>query len=235
MTTAQSIITGALTTLGVKAEGQPLPAEYAQQGLTSLNELIDSWAIESLFAWSTTEYTGTANGSTVTIGPTGDVVTPFQPPRIEGAFTRLSNIDYPINLVNYLEFADIRLKSVVGPFPTIGYYDAVGTLFLYPVASGQEIHVSVYQRLSEFATLLTNYSLEPGTRRALRLSLAEELAAEFSVPLNPVTAQLAMRARRMLKRSNHTVPQLGSIADSGYDLYPPGFSGDNYDGAIDPT
>ncbi len=235
MTTALSLVESALSTLNVKKAGQSLDPDDAQLGLDRLNDLLDSWAIESLYAFSTTEYSATVNAATVTIGPTGTIVTPYVPTRIEGAFTRQADIDYPITLVNYLDFADIAMKSTVGPFPQIGYYNGTGTLTLYPVPSSIALHVSVYERLSEFATLLTSYTLRPGVRRALHLSLAEELADPFAVPIRPSTVQLASKARKNLKRSNHFVPQMDTVIESGFNLYPPGFSGDNYDGAIDPT
>jgi hypothetical protein len=234
MTTALTLITSAHSTLGVKADGQPLSAGDAQLGLQRLNDLLDSWAIETLYAFSTTEYTGTATASTVTIGPSGTIVTPYVPTRIEGAFVRDANMDSRIDLVGYQEFADISLKSIVGPFPRVGHYDGTGNLFLYPVPSSAEIHVSVYERLDEFATLTTDYTFRPGVRRALQLSLAEELAADYATELSRTAVNLAFRARRALKRHNHVVPQLGTSFET-INLYPPGFSGDNYDGAIDPT
>jgi hypothetical protein len=235
MTTARTIITSALGNLGVKAEGQQIGADDIQLSLSKLNDLLDSWAIEALYAFSTTEYTGRVTGTTVSIGPTGDVVTPYVPTRIEKVFSRLGNLDRPIELVTYSEFADISLKSNAGPFPATAHYNAAGTLFLYPPASSTEIHVGVYERLAEFATVDTDYTLRPGVRRTLGLSLAEELAPAFGTPVNPALVVLASKARRMLKRSNHVVPQLGDGIKEAWQLYPPGFSGDHYDGAIDPT
>ncbi len=235
MTTARQLIESALSTIGVKESGQSISAADAQLGLTRLNDLLDAWAIETLYALSTVEYSGTANAATVTIGPAGDIVTPYVPGRLENAFVRTGNLDYPIALVTYAEFASINLKTLVGPWPSVGYYDMLGTLFLYPVPSGSEIHVAVYSRLAEFATLNTSYDLQPGTRRALSLSLAEDLADDFGRMLSPTVVTRALRARRVLKRFNHVTPQLETHQTTGFDLYPPGFSGDNYDGAIDPT
>src|SRR3954462_5084842 len=99
MATALALIDSALSMIGVKENGQATSAEDAELGLTRLNDLIDSWAIESMYAPSTTEYTGTASGSTVTIGPAGTIVTPYVPQRLEGAFVRTANIDTPIDLV----------------------------------------------------------------------------------------------------------------------------------------
>jgi hypothetical protein len=236
MTTARTIVESALSIIGVKQAGQSLGPEEAQLGLERLNDMLDAWAIESLYAFSTNEYSGFATASTITIGPTGTIVVPFVPLRLEHAFARFSNIDRQIDLVNYDEFASISLKSVLGPWPRVGYYDDGSGIFsLYPVPSHVEIHVGVYSRLSEFTSLNTDVVLRPGTRRCLQLSLAEDLADDFSRPLPPTLEQRALRARRVLKRSNHVTPQLEGYESAGGSLYPPGFSGDNYDGAIDNT
>jgi hypothetical protein len=231
MTTALYIITSALRTANIVGAGQAIPPESSAVALERLNDLLDSWASESLFAFGTAEYTGTGLGGTVTIGPAGDIVTPYVPIRLEGGFVRSAEMDFRFDLVGYQEYADVSLKSVVGgPYPSVGYYDGAGTLLLYPVPSNAEVHVSAYEHLSEFATLSTDYDLRPGVRRALSLSLAEELAPDYGLPLSQDTRQLAFRARRILKRSNHVTPQLGEPNRSMENLYPPGFSGENYDG-----
>lgn len=232
MTTALTLITDSLSDIGVAGEGQPLSASDAQLGLSRLNDLLDAWAIEDLFAWATTEYTGTA-GDPTTIGPSGDVVTPHVPTRLEGGFIRYGDVDYGFNLISYQEYAAIAMKSQTGPLPQVGYYDSSGTLLLYPVQNGAELHISVLERLSEFATLATNYTFRPGVRRALRLSLNEELAAAFKTPpTTPTAIKLAQTARRILKRSNHVVPQLETYSrniDSSGSLGA-GSGGSNYTG-----
>jgi hypothetical protein len=235
MTTARELVESALSTIGVKQIGQSVDPEIAQLGLTRLNDMLDAWVAESLYSFSTAEYVGRATAASVTLGPTGTIVVPFVPLRLENVFVRVGNLDYPVALVNYEQFAALSLKSLVGPWPSVGYYDGSGTLALYPVPSSVELHAGVYERLSQFASLNTDYALRPGTRRALSLSLAEDLSNDMGRPLDPNVERLALRARRILKRNNHVTPQLGAAYTTGFDLYPPGFSGDNYDGAIDNT
>jgi hypothetical protein len=212
MTTARAIVGGAIRKINAVGEGQPIPPEVAQNCLACLNDMIDAWAIESLFATSIQTYTASVTSQTVTIGPTGDIVVPNVPTRLENVFVRAGNLDFGIDLVTYSQFSDIALKSVTGPWPSKAYYDRAGTLYLYPAGNASEIHVGILQRLSEFATLDTDYAVGQGTRRAMILSLAEEIAPEMSVAVPPNLMQLAFRARRMLKRSNHVVPQLDGIS-----------------------
>jgi hypothetical protein len=231
MTTALTLITDSLSDIGVAGEGQPLSAADAQVSLRRLNDLLDAWAIESLYAWATTEYTGTAT-SPATIGPAGDVVTPYVPTQLEGGFIRENGVDYGFDLVSYQEYSKIAMKSQGGSLPQVGYYDAAGTLLLYPVPGDAELHVSVLERLSEFSTLATNYTFRPGVRRALRLSLNEELTEVFKTPpLSAMAVKLAQAARRILKRSNHVVPQLETYSrDINHDSGMSGGAGTSYTG-----
>jgi hypothetical protein len=60
----------------------------------------------------------------------------------------------------------------------------------------------------EFADLTTDYDLEPGSKRALVYSFAEEVASDFEKQMSPGAQRIARGARRSLKRSHHVTPQL---------------------------
>lgn len=238
MTTARTLITNALRTINVLGDSQPMTAEDGQNCLTRLNDLLSAWKIEHLYSFTTTEYTGTASSSVVTIGPTGNIVVPFTPPTIESGFVRVGNLDYAFQQVDYAAYSGITLKTVASPWPSVGYYDGQGTLYLYPVPSNAEIHIGVASQMSEFATLDTVYILQPGVRRALSLSLAEEIAPEYSTSVSPGAAKLAQQARRSLKRRNHETPTLDvlKVTDSfNSSSYAFGGGGSGiYDGVSDP-
>lgn len=230
MTTARSIISTALETINVLADSQAVDADASAFGLARLNDLLDAWAIESLYAFQTIDYVGTATTSPVTIGPTGDVVTPYVPRRIESGYVRNGGLDHRFEIIDFQAYSDILLKAVTSPWPSAGYYDANGLLYLFPIPSSAELHVGVLERMAEFATLDTDYTFKPGVRRALHLTLAEELGPVFDRDLSPGLLSLAASARRKLKRSNHRVPQMGTRSADKFNLYPPGFSGGSASG-----
>lgn len=234
MTTARYLITSALKTIDVLADSQTIDSDTADLALSRLNDLLDAWAIETMYSFQITEYVGTVGSSPCSVGPTGDIVTPFIPTRIENGFVRSGTLDHRFEMIEYATYADILLKNVGSPWPSAGYYDANGLLYLFPVPLQAEIHIGVLERLGEFATLDTDYTLRPGMRRALAYSLAEELAPDFDRELLPSVIKIAQGARRKLKRSNHRVPQLAPRSADKFNLYPPGFSNsDPFDGVSD--
>ena len=75
-TTAADQINGALRLIGVLAEAEAPSAAMAQDALTALNQMIDSWNTERLSVFSTIDQVFNWPSSTRirTLGPTGDFV-----------------------------------------------------------------------------------------------------------------------------------------------------------------
>ena len=75
-TTAGDQIYAALRLIGQLAEGETPSAETAQDALTALNQMLDSWSIERLSVYTTQdqEFTWPANTISRTLGPTGNFV-----------------------------------------------------------------------------------------------------------------------------------------------------------------
>jgi hypothetical protein len=221
LTTANSIIRQALGKLGIVAPGEAVDAGDASACLISLNTMLDGWAVESLYAYATTTITGTlpANTQTRTIGPTGQLVATPRPVRLEaGCFFTAGGIDYPIETVTEDEFNSIGLKAVSSLGPRWVFYNptlANGVLNFHPRAAQAVIlSLVVQQRISSFASLTTSYTLPPGYERALVLSLAEEVAADYEREVPPTMARNAALARRNIKRTNFVVPQLDVCGSS---------------------
>ena len=61
MTTAGDQINGALRLIGQLAEGETPSAATAQDSLTALNQMIDSWSSERLSIFSTQDQIGRAH------------------------------------------------------------------------------------------------------------------------------------------------------------------------------
>jgi hypothetical protein len=215
VTTANSIIRQALGKLGIAAPGQVVSPGDAQACLQSLNTMLDAWAVESLYAYATQTITGTLPASTATrtIGPTGQLVATPRPVRLEdGCFFTAGGIDYPITTVTEGEYNGIGLKDVASLGPRWVFYRPTlpnGLLSFFPLAApAVTLSLVVQQQISAFATLTTNYTLPPGYERALVFSLSEEVAADYEREVPPTVTRNAAAARRLIKRTNHTVPQL---------------------------
>ena len=208
---AQAIIDRAYSILGYKAAGESLSGEETAYALDVMNSLIDSWNTQSMFMVSVVESVALVSSASATIG-TGLTFDVPRPTMIkEGAFARLNNIDYPIQVVDRATYERIVQKTIKGTFPQCAYYDAAAvtpTVYFYPVpVLPVEVHLPVAVYLSEFELPTTEFSLVPGYRKALEYSLAEELAPGIK-DLSPTVIRMAANARRFIRRTNAVVPML---------------------------
>ena len=107
MTAVRSIITRAVRLLGAVAQGTPLPAGDAADGLTALNSMLEAWNINSLNVYTKNfnAYSLIAGKQIYTVGPTGDIqVAPqLRPTTIDRALLRVlstvPNIELPIKMI----------------------------------------------------------------------------------------------------------------------------------------
>ena len=210
-TTAADQINGALRLIGVLAEAEAPSAAMAQDALTALNQMIDSWNTERLAVFSTIDQIFNWPSSTRirTLGPTGDFVGQ-RPVQLDDAtyFRDAStNVSYGIKMINQEQYDNIAVKTVTSTYPQILWYNATYPdieIYLYPVPSRVlEFHFVSVQPLTQPATLETVLAFPPGYLRAFRYNLACELAPEFGVEPSPQVKRIAMYSKRDIKRINN--------------------------------
>lgn len=222
MTTANAIIRAALGKLGIVAPGESVKPNDAADCLQALNTIVDAWRLERLFAYATQTIDEAVPASTqgLEIGPTGDIVVTARPERFEaGCYYSTGGTDYPLTQINEAQYNEIRVKqiSTVGTLwftynPTL----PEGLIRFWPALSAAAtLHLVVQVQLTAFADLTTDYGLPAGYERALIFTLAEEVAADYEREIPPTVARNAANARRLLKRGNHTVPQLSLCGTPG--------------------
>lgn len=211
--TALDIINRAYTLLGVKAAGESLSADDRQYALDALNALVDSWNTQRLFIVTVQEVVANVSGATATVGSGGTFNT-TRPVDVEnGAFSRVNGIDYSIDWIDRVTYERLTLKTTTSTFPQYAYFDRnlpTATVYFYPVPSAAvEIHLPLQVQLTQFADLITSYTMAPGYQRALEYSLAEELAPGIR-GVDPLITRLAANARRAIRRTNVDVPQMNA-------------------------
>lgn len=214
MTTATEIISEALGAIGMLNAGETASAEDALTCLNILNTMIDAWNLPSLTQYTTQDATATltAGDDDLTIGPAQEISV-TRPARIElGSYVRSGGIDYPLTGLNEAEYNRISLKDVGGHVPRFFYYDVgalTGTIYYWPVPSTScVVHHPVATQFSAFADLVTSYNFPQGYKRAMVFNLALEIAPHFEQPPAVWIDSAARKALRLVKRANHTVPQL---------------------------
>ena len=206
--TAQTIISGALRLLQVASTDVVLTADEANDALESLNQMIDGWSNESLMLYhiQLEQFTCTPGLNPHTIGIGGSFNTSV-PVHIEAATVSVNGVDYPIIQIEYDDYAVIKLKTLQNVYPEYMYFDRnspiLGQIYMYPVPSTASM-INLYSRkaLTQFSSLTANIELPVGYARALKYSLAVELAPEYQVSAGQDVIALAIAAKAGLKRTN---------------------------------
>lgn len=206
------IIKDMLEEIAVLGAGETPSAEDADVCMRAINSVLDAWRLENLMVYDTTMVSAAlpAATSSLAIG-TGLALNTTRPVRLEeGCYITVGTLDFPLEIVDRPKYNDIVLKTLNGPWPTVCCYDAdypSGTVLFWP-RGACTVNLNVATVIPEFTLTSATFALPPGYRRALALTGAEEVATKFERQLSPVTVAKAKAARRAIKRSNVSVPQL---------------------------
>ena len=211
MTTAFDQIKASLRLIGQLAEGEEPSPQAAQDALTAMNQMIDSWNTERLAVFSTQDqvFNWPSDVITRTLGPTGDFVgnrpvliddaTYFRDPQ--------TNVSFGIKLINQQQYDGIAVKTVTSTYPQVMFVNNTfpdTTMTIYPKPTRLlEWHFVSVEELTKPATLTTSLAFPPGYLRAFKYNLACEIANEFGVEPPQTVQRIAMTSKRNLKRINN--------------------------------
>lgn len=207
MTTANDIINRALRSLSVIGQGESADASQAADCLVALNDMISSWANESMMLFQVVQdsFALTPGKKDYTIGEGAYDINAVRPMDILQAFIRLNGADYPVKVISRERYQNIILKTTQSNIPSWLYYDTgfpASTIRLWAVPSmANTLYVDSQKPLAGFATLADTVTLPPGYERALRLNLAVELMPEYQVANAQVVA-MARQSKASIKRTN---------------------------------
>lgn len=196
--------------VGVAASGEALDASQATDGLSSLNDLLDSWSNEELMIPNQVRevFALISGQQTYTMGTGGNFNT-TRPMRIENAWLQVAGttpaLELPISVVTEEEWARIPLKTLQSTYPTTLYAEdtqPLETLNLYPVPSQVNSLVIYSQKPLSAITLDGTISVPKGYLRAMRYNLALELAPEYGKTPPEIVVNIAIQALSDIKRAN---------------------------------
>ena len=212
--TVREILTRAMRTATILGASDVMEGNDAADALLTLNQMMDAWQAERLFAYQIVSRTHalTAGVGTYTIGP-GATINVDRPVRIEWAFTRDSqNYDRPMEIVPDQVYADITLKTQGNNFPNVLYYAPgmpQGTISMWQLPNaGLTLHLGCWVTLSEFADLNASVALPPGYEQAIVLSVAELLSPEYGKEPSASLVRMAARARANIQQNNLPDPRI---------------------------
>jgi len=170
MPTALDIITSAMRKAGVLTKNETPDDDEAQDGLESLNDLLDSWSNESMaiVARTTETYTLTGGDGTYTIGSGADIDT-ARPIEIAAMYITSGTTDYWLTQIDDETYAKITQKSIQSSLPLYFNYDnanPTATIKLWPVpAAANTLNIVSNKPLTKLSALTTSVVLPPGWNR----------------------------------------------------------------------
>lgn len=209
--TALDLIKGAMRLVGVIATGETPSPDEANDGLNTLNDLLETWTTENLSVYGElNESFNTVGGqgspaSPYTIGPSGNFNT-VRPVRIAGAYCTFNGVDFPIDLIGQDEYNLISLKTMQQPIVQKMLYvpeNPLGKILLWPVPSGViPLVMSTDRILTSVATLSTVIIYPPGYYIAMKHALAIMLAPDYGATPSVEVTTIATVTKANIKRAN---------------------------------
>ncbi len=217
MASASDIIRRSLRLIGAIAGGETPSSTEQADALEALNAMLDSWRTESLAVYALRDETLSLTGAaSYTIGTGGDLNT-TRPVKIESAYERVSDTDYPVKIASAIAWYGLAAKSTTSDVAEWLYYEPsypLGTLYLYPKATTGVLHLVTWVPLTAFAAA-DSVALPPGYQDAITYHLALRLAPEYGRPVTPELAALARAAKDNVQRVNFRPPLMSTGIEEG--------------------
>ncbi len=215
MTTVAAVLDFALKDAGVLGEGETATAEMYADTFATLNQMLALWQVERLYVYGMVENSFAPSGAvSYTVGTGGDL-NMARPDSITSAFWRLNSLDYPLRMISTFEEYETLCQKTQAGEPCLAFYQPsypLGTLYVYPQPSTGTIHVISKVQFPTLATTASTITLPPEYIMPIRFSLAEYICLMSDLNIKPTLARMAFNARKVLRRNNVRIPELGMPA-----------------------
>ena len=224
---ALDLIKSSLRLINAIAIGETPTGQEATDSLRVLNNLLETWSTENLTVYTQESLTFpfVPGQGSYTIGPGGDWVA-TRPVNIEIARTTYQGVNFPLERIDEGWYNLIALPQQQSQIPVWYKYDAdfpLGIVTLWPVPNvASTITLTVNKQFAEVPSTATVLSFPPGYERALRYSLAVDLAPEYQVVVSDLVVAQARASKAAIKRANNKSPMSRSdealLGDQCYSL-----------------
>lgn len=225
--TGTTLITDALTEIGVLAEGEAASAAMVDLGLARLNQLIDRWKTQNLAIPLIQRVTKALTNGTAsyTIG-TGGNIDVERPELIQAAgivdTTQSPQVEYPLgDVLTVDEYAKIPLKTLSTSWVERIYYEPtfpLGRIYVFPIPNVSTLTLALYLGVPiAVFDKSTTVTVKPAVEAALLYNLALALCRPFGKPVTPDLMNDAAQSLGDMKRSNI---RLVDLASDAADIWP---------------
>lgn len=188
MTSAITLIKGAMRDAGILTKTESPSADETQDALEALNQMVGMWSnftgLINALVWENFTISGGVGEYTIGSGATFNTV---RPNVITSAFVRQTGgYDRPLQIISDAAYSDIPDKTFTG-MPTLLSYDGgvpTGKIRLFFVPdTTYTLHIQSEKPFTSFPNLATDVSLPPGWDFGLRKNLAKTLCGEYGIPV----------------------------------------------------
>lgn len=230
-TTAGVLVRSSLRLIGAIATGETATADETNDGLSSLNDLLEVLSTQNLAVYgAAVEVFATVAGQALyTIGPTGNWAT-NRPVRIAGdAICTFNGVDFPVTPMGQGEYDAIGLKTQQQPIVEKFLYvnaNPLGLITLWPVPSGiVNITLNTDRVLTAVTDVNTAMIFPPGYLLMMRHMLGILMAPDYGITVTPEISGIATTTLAAIKRANKVKRQStfdGALVDSGPTIWQTG-------------
>lgn len=208
-----TLIKDALTMLMVYSPDINLTADEEQSALRALNALMDSLANENLTINAVIKENFTLIGGQQAYAwmlgsPDFNSARPIS---IKACTVSISgqngNTDMPVAIIQYDDYAAIKLKTLQTNYPQYVYLDGAwpaNNALFYPVPSSAiPCSMYSYKPIGTFIDTSTTIDLPPGYYRMLVALLAVELAPSYQLEASQNMITIGLTAKKNIMRTNY--------------------------------
>lgn len=212
-TNVTKLVRTALRKVGAIPAGTQLKPQELADGRDELRRMLDTWRLESLMIYVTALRSFDLQPGRVayTYGVGGNFDAP-RPVVVESAtIINSAGGRQPLELMSADEYTRISYRGETGA-PSRFYYQPtfpMGEVRFDRVPDDPTVELGVREELLDLPTSSTaDFDLPPGYEDAIVFNLGLRLAGEFDVTPGNEVMGLAASFKTLIKRGNHTVPQL---------------------------
>lgn len=226
---AADFIKSALRLVGALASGENPSASEMTDAQQVLNDMLDAWSAErtSIFVvpritldQNQVPLTLAANKQTYLLGNAteNEDFLLARPPKLERvsilySASQSTPVELGMDMLDDVEWQAIANKSTPSLLPQVCYVETGFpdmSLNFWPIPTqANPVVLYLWSALQQFSDLETQFSFPPAYARAIRYSLAVDLAAEFPGDLQklPIVMKIASQAKSMIQAMNTPVKE----------------------------
>lgn len=197
--TVQDLVSKALQLIGVIASGETPSVSESSDAFDALNLIIANWNAQQLPLYA-------VQLQTITLTGAASYPLATRPVRIKSAgVLAINGTERSPTMIDAATWAAVADKTRTGIFAEVMYCDygfPTATVYLSPRPSGGQLEIYILKPLTQFASLSETINLPPGYERALRYTLAIEIAPEYGRVVGPEILGPGAEARNAITGLN---------------------------------